>query len=500
MKTEGKVVRYEDFGARGDGKSDDMDAIARAHDYANQQKLPVRAKDEATYYIGGNGPTAVIRTDTDFGKARFIIDDTVVKDRRTMVFEVRSLLPPFKPEGIQSLKRNQGKIPGTWPGRCVVRFTNSNVKQFIRKGLNQNSGSSQTDIVLIDAEGSVSPDTPVQWDFGQVTDVLAYPVDESLLTIRGGRFTTIANKAESNYTYYGRGISISRSRVLVVGLEHLITGEGDHGAPYSGFVSIHDCADVTVRDSIFTAHKTYRTIGSAKLPVSMGSYGISVNCALNVAFVNCRQTTDIADLRYWGIMGSNYGKNLSLDGCTFSRFDAHQGVYNATVRNSRIGYMGILATGKGKLLVENTTVHSGHFIGLRPDYGSTWEGEVIIRNCVFVPTAKKSATLLDGSNDGSHDFGYPCTMPERVAIDKLRIDDSELPDSGPGPAIFADFSPRFKDASFKQAYPYGITREVVLKDVTTASGKRLRVSDNPFMFKDVVVRDAGTSEPAHPAR
>jgi hypothetical protein len=42
------VVRYRDFGARGDGKTDDIDAIVKAHAFANEHELPVKADDEAT--------------------------------------------------------------------------------------------------------------------------------------------------------------------------------------------------------------------------------------------------------------------------------------------------------------------------------------------------------------------------------------------------------------------------------------------------------------------
>ena len=42
-------VTYEQFGALGDGKTDDMDAIIAAHAYANEHRLPVKAKDDATY-------------------------------------------------------------------------------------------------------------------------------------------------------------------------------------------------------------------------------------------------------------------------------------------------------------------------------------------------------------------------------------------------------------------------------------------------------------------
>jgi hypothetical protein len=74
------VVRYSDFGAKGDSKTDDIDAIAAAHAFANQHGLSVKADEEATYYIGGKTRTALIQTDTDFGTAAFIIDDTDVQD------------------------------------------------------------------------------------------------------------------------------------------------------------------------------------------------------------------------------------------------------------------------------------------------------------------------------------------------------------------------------------------------------------------------------------
>ena len=45
----GTVVCYEDFGAVGDGKTDDMEAICKAHEYANEKGLPVYAKEGATY-------------------------------------------------------------------------------------------------------------------------------------------------------------------------------------------------------------------------------------------------------------------------------------------------------------------------------------------------------------------------------------------------------------------------------------------------------------------
>jgi hypothetical protein len=482
-------IRYSDLSARGDGKTDDIDAIAATHAVANQYGLSVKGDDGATYYISGKNRTAVIRTNTDFGKAAFIIDDSDVQNRNVNVFMVGSSLKPFKPERISSLKRNQEKIEISLPGTCLISVTNSNIKRYIRFGPNQNNGSSQTDIFIVDKDGKVDMNSPIIWDFDQITEITALPIDETTLTITGGLFTTIANQTESKYNYYSRGIAVRRSNVVVDGLEHRITGEGDHGAPYGGFINIGECSYVTVRNTILTGHKVYQTIGSAGVSVSMGTYDLSLNRALNVSFVNCRQTNDINDSRYWGILGSNYCKNLVYDKCTFSRFDAHMGVANATIRNSTLGHQGINAIGSGTLIVENTTIHGRSIINLRPDYGSTWQGEVFIRNCVLAPTKGRTTniSLIGGSYSGQHDFGYTCYMPEKITIENLKIDDSGLPADYKGPAIFANFNPDMTSDSYVEKFPYVRTKEVILKNVTVTSGKALRISDNPFMFRNVKV-------------
>lgn len=489
LKSNG-VVRYSDFGAKGDGKSDDMDAIIATHAFANQHALPVRADDAAAYYIGGKDRTAIIRTNTDFGTASFIIDDTNVENRMTNIFVVNSSLESFKLNGVSSLGRNQNKIDVSLPRTCLVTVTDTTIRRYIRFGPNQNKGTPQTDIFIVDKDGNVDMNAPIIWDFHKITEISALPLDDTTLSITGGRFTTIANKAESRYTYYGRGIGIRRSNVIVDGLEHRVTGEGDHGAPYRGFLNIGDCAYVTVRNSVLTGHKTYQTIGSAGVPVSMGTYDISVHRALNVSFENCTQTNDINDNTYWGVMASNYSKNLLYDRCIFSRFDAHMGVANATIRNSELGHQGINAIGSGLFTVENSTINGRSLINLRSDYGSTWQGELVIRNCRFVPAGGKpvSASLIGGSNSGQHDFGYTCYMPERITIEGLHIDDSNHPEDYQGPAIFANFNPKMTDDSYSEKFPYVRTKEVILRKVTIASGKKLRLSDNPYMFKDVSVK------------
>jgi hypothetical protein len=482
-------VRYSDFGAKGDGKTDDMKALVAAHEFANAQGLPVKADDGAIYYIGGKDLTAIIKTDTDFGTASFVIDDREVGNRNSPIFLVSSSLESYKVEGVKSLKKNQKKVDLQLPGPALITVTDTTTKRYIRFGPNQNNGASQTDIFLVDRDGNVREDAPIIWDFDQITEITALPIDENKLTIIGGQFKTIANREESKYNYYMRNISIQRSNVIVDGLKHEITGEGEHGAPYSGFLNISNCTDVRVENVVLTGHQTYQTIGSAGAPVSMGSYDIIVGRALNVSFVNCSQTNDIDDSNFWGIMGSNFSKNLLFDNCTFSRFDAHMGVANATIRNSTLGHMGINAIGSGTFTVENSEIRARSLVNLRSDYGSTWEGKMIIRDCRFVPAAGKPihASLISGSNSGQHDFGYICYMPEQIIIENLIIDDSNHPEDYGGPTIFGNFNPKRIDDSYLEKFPYVITKEVFIKNVTTSSGKDLRISDNEVMFKGVRV-------------
>ncbi len=471
-------VTYEDFGAVGDGKADDLEAIVNTHKYANENDLSVFANETATYYIGGKNKTATVKTDTDWSTARFIIDDTNVENRSAWIFNIA---PSQGTKNItdkvaSSLKTDATNIGTVLDEKSLVVLTDSNVKRYIRKGLNQNSGSNQTDVIIADENGNISADTPLIWDFAAVTNAVAYPVDAETLTVKGGFFTTIANNAPSEYTYYTRGIQVRRSNVVVDGIYHDVINEGKTGAPYSAFVSLSCCADVTVKNSTFTGHKKYATIGSAGSSVQMGTYDIGAATAVNAAFINCKQTNDITDIDYWGIAGTNYCKNLVYDGCAFSRFDAHQGVLNATVKNSVLGHHGIKLIGSGTALIENTTVLASSFVDLRADYGSTWNGDLIIRNCKFYPT-DISNKIINAENSEDHDFGYTCYLPQRVEINGLYVNRIGTC------FIFNVVNSKHLVDFYDAPYPVVPPQEITVKNFSSMLDGNIAVSINRAIFK-----------------
>jgi hypothetical protein len=474
-----RPVTYETFGAVGDGVADDLPAIVEAHAFANDHGLPVKSKPGATYHLGRRALTAIIATDTDWSTSRFIIDDTDVENHSTSLFAVRSQLEPVK-LSIARLSRDQQHLDIKPPRDCWVRVENNRKRVYIRRGLNQNKGTPQRDCFILRRDGSI--EGAIDWDYDTLTRVDAHPIDERLLVLKGGVFTTIANrmKQDTGYNYWARNIVITRSNTTVEGLTHHVTGETDVGHPYSGFLAVSRCANVTLRDCFVTGHRTYTTIGAAGKPVNMGTYDLSATEVVNFTMIGVRMD-NICDPTRWGVIGTNFCKNILLENCTLSRMDTHQGVSGTyTIRGSTLGHAGLNAIGRGTLTVEDSTLNGRSFISLRGDYGSTWEGTVVIRNSRWIPGcgAAVQPYLLNASNDGQHDFGYPCFMPREVIIDGLVIDDRNHPKDYRGPYLFTDPNGR-APATAARPFPYRTTEQVTIRNLTTTSGLTPRISPNP---------------------
>ncbi len=432
-----QYLTYETFGAVGDGIRDDMPAIVRTHEEANRLGLPVKAKAGAHYYISAKAATAVITTDTDWTGVKFTIDDRGCEDLDSHVFSVPSA-EKETPFSLSALTRGTQTLENPCGRDAYVAVQNENHRDYIRLGRNQNNGFPRQDYLLLHADGSLS--SAVSFDFDEITLATARPVEEKTLTLTGGEFTTIANPADCTLTQYtatNRNIFITRSNVEVRGLKHYVEGEGDTGTAYSGFVRIKDCARVRVRDCVFTGHYIYWCTGSAGQPVVMGSYDILCDCCVDVRLENCTQTTDITDGRYWGLFSSNFCRELSMEHCTFSRFDAHMGVSNCTLRNCTFGHQCINIIGNGSFLIENTHVYATRFIHLRDDYGCTFRGELTVRNCTWHP-ANEQRTFFFAINPGRHDFGYTCYLPQKILIDDFTVEEPDGTPTAPL-TIFPDY-------------------------------------------------------------
>jgi hypothetical protein len=148
--------------------------------------------------------------------------------------------------------------------------------------------------------------------------------------------------------------------------------------------------------------------------------------------------------------------------------------------------MGLNAIGRGLLLVEDSTLYGRSLINFRSDYGSTWEGEVVIRDCRWIPACGRKCTpnLIHVRNDGKHDFGYDCFMPREITIEGLYVDDSNHPENYQGMYLFSNPG---GSQSEKAAFPYALSQKVTIRGLKTASGKEPRISPNPQLAESVTL-------------
>ncbi|MBO5946216.1 MAG: hypothetical protein J6Q69_06370, partial [Clostridia bacterium] len=505
-------VTYEDFGAVGNGKLDDFEAIYKTHVFANISGQVVKATAGKTYYIhnpillaegdkSASPKEIPIQTNVIWDGAYFIIDDStisVLKGEHGADFynyniftvipnEEHELITLSAANGngelIESLKGNINRsttkinIPSSeikdWEGDIMIIPYNSSHKVYRRRGYGGFEGGSMHEVIVIDKDGNVSAETPIMYDYTNLNYVQVYRLDESsAITLQGGTFETKASSTNCVRTladgsldaaggYINRGIEVSRSYTLVKDIKHKITGEiklteqvdSDGkiikcGAAYHGFFAANDANHVTFEDCELMGRRCFaRPQGGTQ-----GTYDLTGNEVNKIVFKNCIQTNfwvTVVDgsavpadentpgalpsmasytvgskslKMHWGIGGTNYCKNMEYIGSTLSRFDAHAGLYNGKVIDSTVNYLAI--TGNGNFIVHNTRYFaegtgygSNSLFHLRSDYGSTWEGDIDLKNVdAYVYTSAK--TFLFYHNYQNWYFGYQACFPS-ISIDNL---------------------------------------------------------------------------------
>lgn len=260
---------------------------------------------------------------------------------------------------------------------------------------------------------------------------MIYPIPNEKTTIRAGKFITnsLNTHSEVTYTrgnsgkpiYFNREILISRSgNIDISGITHTLSDMANEklSGSYYGFIRISGSADILLEKCNLYTRK-YNKSGRS-------TYDLAISNVVDGTFKNI-SSNDIYDSWRWGIVITDYSKNLVFEGCTLNRIDAHTGITNLTVKDCEIGSKGLTMTGSGLLNVINTEITANTFITLRADYGSTWSGKMNIVDCTYKPLAGSEPKLFMCEffydNDIIHDFGYDCKFPEAY-IENLTIDNS----------------------------------------------------------------------------
>lgn len=520
------IVKYSDFGAFGDDEEDDFSYILEAHEYANLGRQKVVA-DGAVYHIGMGGSQIPIMTDVEWGTARFIIDDNAKGvNRRKHIFilkresQMRTHLSiNFEDDGVTDLSLKKGEsesIP--WLDKYLdhdsLVVIQSGHADYVRYGANGNLGRPRSDVLHMDKDARLDPNTPITNDFDVVAQVQVFRVDDAPITVSGGFFENICARSgcehndewecykgrrnpegvvesycRSNvYNSVSRGIRIERPNATLMNIDHKVVDEPDDGSyPYYGFLLFYNAHNVTIKNCNLTGHKyyiEYKTNAYGDINwVPMGTYDFVCEYSNELHFEGVTQANgknDIGDSGYWGIMSSNGSKNLHFSDCIISRIDAHCGFWNMTIDNTVIGHT-FNVIGGGKLEVRGTQRRVGDsFISLRGDYGATFDGDVIIENCLLDgitayntvwggdrgrPSSRHGTGYIVDSGFLSTtakylnwDFGYKCYLPHTMTITNFQSNTTNL-------YVYNNIN----NMAFNASYPnqYQITEKItVIRDYT----------------------------------
>jgi len=100
--------------------------------------------------------------------------------------------------------------------------------------------------------------------------------------------------------------------------------------------------------------------------------------------------------------------------------------------------------------------------------------------------------MIEVRNDGTHDFGYPCSMPGEVTIDGLFVDDTNHPEDYRGMYFFTDPDPEFGDVEgtgprTEPPFPYRLCRQVKVRNLATRSGMKPCLSPNREMANSTIL-------------
>ena len=492
INTNVKYVTYEDFGALGNGIQDDYIAIKKTHEFANKYNYDVKATGEQyhIFNLENNGYITIL-TNTDWNGAKFIIHDEDIvglETRKEPIIEIRSTEKTkiIEDKDILSkieINKETKRIPElAGYGKSLCKVYNSNKKQFIRTGDEQNIGNEQQDIFEIDNTGKLLNE--VQWDFKEITKIIIMPIPKDTIIVQNGTFQTNLSpyKKEQETGYYNRNIVCDRSNTILKNVKHILDNDSITGAPYYGFIRIGNACEITISNCNLVAHK-YE---------NMSSYDLIIERATNVK-IESVTSDNITDSERWGITGSNYTKDITYEDCRLNRIDAHCGVHNLTINNCQIGDKGICVVGSGTLNISNTTsVATNAFITLRDDYGSTWDGKIYIKECSY--TTSEMSKLIDFKvryNNGKilHDYGYNKVLPS-IYINNLFINDEKMLDSSSKFYIFynsTNVTGQGGENLIKSGYQ--LPSEIIVEEYKTQTGRVIKPFLNVFEeFKKIDIK------------
>lgn len=391
------VVNVSDFGAVGDGITDDRNAIENAFSVANVTGATVHF-EKKTYLVSKG--SIDVKTSVDFNGATIKVTDTTDTE---LLFVMAS-------DESYSLTINNAELTNSGTTNSALKGKSFDIHSPLligkRNGHDENIYHRQC--LICDEQGNFSntPYYPVVIT-GDYTVTNVQPVNTPVIEFKNVTFNNASGK-------YCKFLSCSRNNVIVDGVS--IVGKTNNVA--NGVLVFAGCCYCTI--------KNVNAIDQSNSATA--SYVLSMYSTSNFIVENFNTTANSSG--EWGAIGSGYISNTSLRNCSTGRFDSHfELMGNNSIENCTLRTGVNFGVGWGTINVVNSYIDGVHF---RHDTGGFFSGLIKIDNCVITGTHPSVFNANISAPDSIVNLNYTGTnvlvdnvMTNNPVLRILRLSDSE---------------------------------------------------------------------------
>ena len=350
-------IYVEDFGAIGDGETDDTNAIQNALVYANENNMNLVFKKKS-YKI--TRPIGKIINDIDFNNATLVIDYEYDYSSPAFVIEPEKVYEVYQHGWARAGGISEGFNGAPDEFVCIATAEDYNLGK--RKGTGVEKHWQQ--VMHMKKPDRSDSDLIYELLSGRLTySGCYYTISNVHVPANNIKIKNLQIKYLAKNKTIGTVFKCTRSNVEFNNIS--ITGELVHTTDPvengGAIFSINGCSDITFRN----------VFGHNPIHCYSSGYIVDMSCN-NIVFEKCNLLSIGEDS--WGAIGGGFLSNVTGNDCMFSRFDAHYGNTGRFTFNNCIFELYNYTTGDANIVFNNCTLK----IRRRADYTPPFCGEIAV--------------------------------------------------------------------------------------------------------------------------
>lgn len=476
LLTTGTVLRFRDFGVKGDG-TDETDKIITAINKASLTGSKLVADYGSKFKISGSGSINCYYS-IDWNNSVIDIDDFTGKIN---LLRPSSLAPRILSNDSPEIQAIRDKGQTIWGGVINAWATNTSLANYyicINTTVDafeyRNVKYKQKARNRLYRGGILEKSTDYPIDPQTIDTIELYPVPDTTTEFKNVIFKKTSDPRDLLY--------VEHSKIKISGIRFLHGGS----TVSTGMIWLNssNCFDMEWGD--IESPYGQKFLSNPSDPGSvLASYTFRIADSYNCYLHDIRSNGG-----EWGTIGTDEVTNCLVERCTLSRYDSHRPFHGSlTIQNSVIGMRGLSIQGAGeKVLLDNVTFMDNsineftpnfglpRIIDTRGDAGGFCDAELIVRNCTIVNNLDQTIHLVAQGWGPQYSSGLPAGSPyKNVTFRSIKVID---------PTILT------LPGSVNSCVDFGI-REVTIGTITGYTATGSNTPDLPF---DIILRGVRSKE------